>query len=166
MRNRLIALIAAAVCLVGILGGEAWYLWLSDGPKPTAERPVTVSDLAQATAVDAARASAEEILSTTWEDYDAQVEKAQSLMTETFAIEYGETSGDIRDEFIASKTSVDMKVVWAGVYRASAEQVQALLFLDQVTTRGDSGVRTTPYRVLVTVVSSERGWLVSSIEAR
>ena len=160
------AFAAAVVGLLGVLGVEARYLWLADGPKPTAERPVTVSDLTQATAVDAARASAEEILSTSWEDYDAQAEQAKSLMTDTYAIEYGETSDDIRDAFIAAKTSVDMRVVWAGVYRASAEQVQALLFLDQVVARGDSGVRTTPYRALVTVVSTDRGWLVSTIETR
>lgn len=166
MRNRVVVLAVATVALLGILAAQAWYLWLADEPKPTAERPVTVSDLTQATAVDAARAAAEEILSTSWEDYDAQAEQAKSLMTETYAIEYDETSDDIKDAFVAARTAVDMRVVWAGVYRASAEQVQALLFLDQVVTRGESGLRTTPYRALVTVVNTDRGWLVSAIETR
>jgi Mce-associated membrane protein len=161
-----VALAVAVVALLGILAAQGWYLWLAGELKPTAERPVTVSDLSQATAVDAARAAAEEILSTSWEDYDAQAEQAKSLMTETYAIEYDETSDDIKDAFVAARTAVDMRVVWAGVYRASAEQVQALLFLDQVVTRGESGLRTTPYRALVTVVSTDRGWLVSAIETR
>jgi len=161
-----VLLAVAVVALLGVLGAEAWYLWLADEPQPTAERPVTVSDLTQATAVDTARTSTEEILSTSWEDYDAQAEQAKSLMTESYAIKYDETSDDIRGAFIAAKTAVEMRVVWAGVYRASADSVQALVFLDQITTRGTSGVRTTPYRALVTVVSTDRGWLVSDIETR
>jgi Mce-associated membrane protein len=87
-------------------------------------------------------------------------------MTDTFSIQYAQTSDDIKQAFLNKKTKVDMTVVWAGVYRASADQVQALLFLDQVVTRGSSVSTTTPYRALVTVVNTDTGWLVSDIQTR
>jgi len=163
---RVVALLIAVAFLVVALVAEGWYVWGKDDPKPTAERPVTVSDLTQAAAVDAAARSTAEILSTSWQDYDAQAEQAKALMTGTFATNYAQTSDDIKAAFVRAKTTVDMRVVWAGVSRASAEQVQALLFLDQMVTRGNGGPRTTPYRALVTVVNTDRGWLVSDIQTR
>lgn len=163
---RVIALLFAVLFLVVSLVAEGWYVWGDHDPKPTAERPVTVSELTQAAAVDAAARSTAEILSTSWQDYDTQAEQAKALMTDTFATNYAETSDDIKAAFVRARTTVDMRVVWAGVYRASAEQVQALLFLDQMVTRGNGGPRTTPYRALVTVENTDRGWLVSDIQTR
>lgn len=166
MNRRLVALIAAGVVLDGVLVAEGWDLFLRDDPSPTAARPVTVGDITQAAAVDTAAKSTAEILSTTWKDYDAQATGAEALMTPTFAAQYKQTSDDIKQEFVAARTVVDMKVAWAGVYRASPEQVEALLFLDQAVTKGNGAPTTTPYRALVTVVKSGTGWLVSDIETR
>ena len=163
---RLAALITALVLLVALVLAEGWYVVLAGDPKATAERPVTVSDLTQAAAVDTAAKSVAEILTTSYDDYDAQATQAESLMTESFGLKYSQTSDDIKDAFIAAKTKVDVTVAWAGVYRASADQVQALLFLDQVVTKGAGGPTVTPYRALVTVLKTDKGWLVSDIETR
>ena len=165
-RQRVIALVGAAVLLVVLVLTEGWYVWFKGDPQPTADRPVTVSDLTQAAAVDAAANSTAEILSTSWQDYDAQATQAEALMTEGFAVEYAQTSDDVKDAFLTAKTKVDMTVVWAGVYRASADRVDALLFLDQVVTRGKAAPITTPYRALVSVVKTDTGWLVSDIQTR
>jgi Mce-associated membrane protein len=165
-RLRILALGVTAALLLGLILWEGWYVWLRDDPQPTAERPVTVSDLVEATAVDTAQKSTAEILSTSYQDYDAQATQAKALMTDTFAAKYGETSADIKTAFIEAKTTVTFTVAWAGVYRASKDQVQALLFLDQVVTKGGGGPTTTPYRALVTVVPSDRGWLVADIQTR
>jgi len=165
-RQRVIALVAAAVLLVALVLTEIWYVWVKGDPQPTADHPVTVSDLTQAAAVDAAASSAAEILSTSWQDYDAQATQAEALMTDTFAVKYAQTSDDVKAAFLKKKTKVDMTVAWAGVYRASADRVDALLFLDQVVTRGKSAPITTPYRALVSVVKTDTGWLVSNIETR
>lgn len=156
----------ALVAVLAVLAVEAWVLWFREPPAPTAEHPVTISDVRRAAAVDAASDSVAEILSTSWQDYDAQAEEAGGLMTEEFATKYGKTSGDIRDAFVEAKTAVEVKVAWAGVYRAGPDKVQALLFLDQVVTRGGSDPRTTPFRALVTVVPSEGEWLVADIVTR
>lgn len=166
--RRVLALVAVVV-LAAVLALEAWVLWVREPAAPTAERPVTISDVRQAAAVDAAADSLSEILTTTWKDYDAQAEQAQDLMTDEFAAEYGQTSDDIKSAFVEGKTSVEVKVAWAGVYRAGPEKVQALVFLDQVVTRGQEAPRTTPFRALVTVVPAgedDEEWLVAAIDTR
>jgi Mce-associated membrane protein len=164
--QRVVALAVAGLVLVGVLTAEAGYLWLAGEPQPTADRPVTVSDVTQAAAVDAAANATAEILSTSWQDYDAQATQARGLMTDTFGAQYQQTSDDIKNAFVQAKTKVDMKVAWAGVYRASADSVSALLFLDQTVSKGNGTPTVTPYRALVTVVKSGGGWLVSDIQTR
>lgn len=165
LRGRALAPLAIVV-LVAVLAVEAWVLWFRDVPAPTAEHPVLISDVRQAAAVDVAADSLTEILSTTWEEYDAQAEQARDLMTDDFAAQYGETSDEIKDAFVEARTDVEVTVAWAGVYRAGEEQVQALVFLDQVVTRDGSDPRTIPFRALVTVVPSGKEWLVADIDTR
>jgi Mce-associated membrane protein len=166
-RQRLTALVLVCLLLLGLVLLEGWYVWLRGAPRPTAERPVTVSEVVQATAVDTAQKSTAEILSTTWKGYDDQATQAEALMTDSFAAEYAQTSADIRQEFLRTRTTVTYGVAWAGVYRASADQAQVLMFLDQVVTKKGGGPTTTPYRALVSVVrDADRGWLVADIQTR
>lgn len=160
------ALTVLAGLLVVVLAFEAWVLWLRPEPGPTADRPVTISDVRQAAALDAASSAVAEILTTGFADYDAQSKEAQDLMTKGFATKYASTSADIKDAFVKAKTQVDVKVAWAGTYRAGEDSVQALLFLDQVVTRNGADARTVPFRALVTVVPDGDGWLVSDIDTR
>lgn len=155
----------AWILLVG-LAAETAYLWFRPDPTVSAERPVVTDELVHRTAVDAANRDVTEILSTTYEDYDGEVEKARALMTDTFAEEYAQTSADIRPEFIAAKTEVHVQVVGAGVVRADHEQVQVLLFLDQSVSKAGEPQPATPYRALVTMVDTEVGWQVAEIETR
>lgn len=163
---RLLALPVAAVLLLAVLAAEGWYLWLRDEPNATAERPVTTSLVTEGAAVDTGAKSVAQILSTTWKEYDEQAEQAQGLMTKSFAKEYGQTSDQIREAFISSKTEVEMTVEWAGVYRAEPDKVQVLVFMNQVVTRAGGTPRVVPFRALVTVVPSGSGWLVSDLTTR
>jgi Mce-associated membrane protein len=165
-RSRLVALLVVALLLLAALLGEGWYLWLRGAPSPTADRPVVVSEVTRAAAVDAAASATAEILSTSWKDYDAQATQAEKLMKKSFAKEYARTSDQIRDEFVGTKTVVDMTVAWAGVHRAAPDRVQVLLFVDQVVSRDGGTPRTVPFRALVTVVPSGNGWLVSDLQTR
>ncbi|MCW2792418.1 MAG: hypothetical protein JWO76_1516 [Nocardioides sp.] len=161
-----VVLVVALVLLVGVAAGEAWYLWLRDEPVVSASRPVVTGEMAHRAAVEAATQDTEEILSTSYKNYDEQVDQATSRMTDSFAAQYRTTIGDIRDRFVAQRTELLVKVVGAGVVRASAEQVQALLFLNQYVTRAGKDTTFTPYRALVTVVHTDHGWLVSQIETK
>jgi Mce-associated membrane protein len=159
--------VVAVLALVGI--GELVYLNRDPSPTVSAARPVVTGELSHRAAVEAAARSTEQILSTSYQDYDEQATEASAKMTDTFAQEYAETSDGIKDEFIAQKTKLQVKAVAQGVVQASPAQVQALLFLNQYVEKEQDGQPKTAYaqyRALVTVVRTDRGWLVSNIETQ
>ena len=161
-----VVLLVVLLVLVAVAAGESWDLWLRDEPTVSASRPVVTGQLAHQAAVEAASSATEEILSTSYTNYDDQVDQATGKMTDSFAAEYRKTVGDIRGDFVEAKTELTVKVVAAGVVRASSQQVQALLFLNQYVQKQGKDTAFTPYRALVTVVHTEHGWLVSDIETQ
>ena len=50
--------------------------------------------------------------------------------------------------------------------RATSDEVLALLFLDQRTTAGGGPPSYTARRALVTMVHTDRGWLVANVQTR
>jgi Mce-associated membrane protein len=159
-------LLVALLLLVAVAAGESWYLWLQDDPAPTATRPVVIGELTQRAVVDAASAATEQILSTSYSDYDQQVEEATALMTPGYAEEYRRTTDRIRADFVANRIRLAVRVVGAGVVRASSGQVEALLFLDKYVRKQGRTGPVTPYRAVVTVDHTGHGWLVSDIQTR
>lgn len=168
-RGRTIALVVAIVLLLGVGAVELVLLTRDEQATVSSSRPVVVGDATRAEAVRTAAQSTEEILSTSFENYDEQVEQATAKMTDTFAAEYRETSDGIRDRFLEQRTKLQVKAVGQSVVQASPEQVQALLFLDQYVEKREKGQPATDfaqYRALVTVVRTDQGWLVSDIETK
>lgn len=161
-----LALIISVVVLLATLVAQGWYVWVRDDDAVSAARPVVIGKVAQRSAVEAASRATEQILSRTFNGYDRQVEDAATLMTDEFAAEYRRTVQKAKKEFVAARTRLVMNVVAAGVVRASSEQVQALLFLDQTARRRGQADTSSQYRALVTVVRTGSGWLVSDIETR
>lgn len=161
-----LVLAVALVSLVAVALEESWYLWLRDEPVVSASRPVVTGEMAHRAAVEAATQDTEEILSTSYKNYDEQVTQATSRMTGAFAEQYRTTIGDIKTDFVAAKTELQVKVVAAGVVRASSQQVQALLFLNQYVSKAGKDTTFTPYRALVTMVHTDHGWLVSQIDTK
>lgn len=168
-RRTTIALLVAIVVLAVLGVAELVYLNRDPDPAPSTARPVVVGDATRAEAVETAARSTEEILSTTYDNYDDQVEQATQKMTDTFAEQYKQTADSIRDRFIAQKTQLQVKAVGQSVVQASPSQVQALLFLNQYVQKNVDGQPKTDYaqyRALVTVVHTDHGWLVSNIDTK
>lgn len=168
-RRTTIALLVAIALLLVVGGLEIWYLNRDDTPTVSTSRPVVVGDATRGEAVETAARSTEEILSTTYQNYDDQVEQATQKMTDTFAEQYQQTSDGIRDRFLAQRTQLQVKAVGQSVVQASPSQVQALLFLNQYVQKVVDGQQKTDfaqYRALVTVVHTDHGWLVSSIDTQ
>ena len=92
--------------------------------------------------------------------------QATSEMTDGFATDYRKTVDQIKGDFVSSRTELQVNVVASSVVRASSEEVQALLFLNQYVTRAGKHTAFTPYRALVTVVHTQHGWRVSAIDTR
>ena len=161
MRGVLVWLVVA---LVVVGAAEVWYVVA--GPSPGGDRPVVVGDLVARAAVDAAAQDLTEIASTSYRNYDDQVDQATTLMTPSYAEQYRVTAASLRDTFQQGQREVAAQVVASAVVTATDQQVRALVFLDsQVSEHGKAAVLL-PYRTLVTMTRSGHGWLVSGIETR
>ena len=161
-----LVLVVALVVLIGVAAFEGWYLWLREDPVVSSDRPVVTGEVAHRSAVEAASEAADEIVSTSYTNYDEQVDQAVGMMTDEFAGRYRQTAEDVREQFVDARKEVQVEVAAAGVVRASPSQVEALLFLNQYVTTDGKDTSYTPYRALVTVVDTEQGWLVSDIETK
>jgi hypothetical protein len=132
----------------------------------TDERPVVVGDLTARSAVDAAAQDLAEIASTSYRNYDQQVEQATTLMTPEFAAQYRATTASLAPTFREREREVAAQVVASAVVRATDHEVQALVFLDsRVSEQGGEPVLL-PYRTLVTMTKADHGWLVSDIKTQ
>lgn len=130
-------------------------------------RPVVADELPVLEGVEQAAKAAQEIVAIDYEAYDAEVDKAAEVMTSTFEEQYRTTAKDIETEFVANKTKVEANVVAQGVVRANRTRLEALIFLNQVVSRvreGEPETVVTPYKVLVTMVHTDQGWLVDRLD--
>jgi Mce-associated membrane protein len=162
-RLRGVLVIVAAV-LVAVVAAEAWYLL--DEPSAGEHRPVVVGDLAARAVVDAAGQDITEIASTSYRNYDDQVDQATTLMTPEYAVDFRATAASLRQEFADSERETAARVVASAVVSATSTEVRALVFLDSQVSEHGSAPVTVPYRTLVTMERTGHGWLVSGIETR
>jgi hypothetical protein len=165
-RKVTLALVVAIVVLVGVAALQAAYLWgpLVDDPTVTADRPVLISTPAHRSAVDTAKVAVEKLTARSYQNYDEQVDEAAAMMTTSFAETYRETTDQVKEEFIAAETEVTVSVEAQSVMTASDNQVEALIFLTQFTAKKGEETAFTPYRIKVTMIDTEQGWLVSDVE--
>ena len=161
----LLSLVAVLALVAG--GLFAWDAFRDDddAAEPSKQAVVIGSDDATA-GVDAAAKAAETILTRSYQDYDQQLDDASALMTDTFAKEFRKTATEVQEEFVAAKTEQQARVVAQGVVHATRTEVQALVFLNLYVSRDAGDTTYTPYRVLVTVLHTDRGWLVSALDTK
>ncbi|GAA1541886.1 hypothetical protein [Nocardioides humi] len=130
-------------------------------------RPVVAAQLQVRDGVEAAAKAAQEIVSVDYAKYDEEVDKAADLMTDRFEEQFRTTIGDVKEQAVAQKTVVQASVVAQGVVRANRTRLEALVFLNQVVQRERDGkpeTVVTPYKMLMTMVHTDHGWLVDGIE--
>lgn len=176
--TRILLAVAAVLALVLVVEA-AWWVFRDDDDGPTitetakgsiavpSDRPVLPNQVAWQAGVDAAAKAAEKIVNRTFQKYDEEVDAATALMTPEFAEEYRKTTDDVRDQFIARKTTVQVRVRAQGVVRANDTELQALLFIDQFVGRNkgkDPKTSITGYRALLTMVNTDEGWLVDDLQ--
>jgi Mce-associated membrane protein len=160
----LIGLVAALVLVAG--GLFAWDAAQGDDEVKPSTQPVVIGSDDAIAAADAAAKAAETIVATSYQDYDKQVDEATGLMTDAFGRKYRQTADDIKRDFVAAKTEIEARVVAQSVVHATRTEVQALVFLNQYVSKDGGDTTYTPYRALVTVVHTDRGWLVSNLDTK
>ncbi len=132
-------------------------------------RPVILDQLAVQEGVEAAALAAQTMFARNWESYDQGVGDAVALMTNDFAETYRGTTDDVRRKFVSEKTQVQVRVVAQSVRRANDTELEALLVLNQYTIKGegeDATTTYTPYRALLTMVHTDKGWLVDGVATK
>ncbi|WP_435769174.1 hypothetical protein [Nocardioides sp. SYSU DS0651] len=171
-------LIAVLAALALVLAAQAVWWLVGEEAEPAVARdpgrvavpedlPVVASELAVLEGVDAAAKAAEEIVAVDHAKYDDEVDAAAALMTADFEEQYRETARDIEKQLVDQQTKVQVNVVAQGVVRANRTELEALIFLNQVVERvRDKEPETvvTPFKVLVTMVHTDQGWLVDDLE--
>lgn len=180
-RQKTTQVLIATLALVGIASAAQFGILLreeltDDDTRPSASDgqltvpdglPVVADELAVLDGVEQAAKAAQEIVAIDYESYGDEVAKASELMTSQFEEQYRTTADDIEDEFVANKTKVEANVVAQGVVRANRTRLEALVFLNQVVSRerdGEPETVITPYKVLVTMVHTDQGWLVDNLD--
>jgi Mce-associated membrane protein len=127
---------------------------------------VVIGDIDARSAVDTAAQDAARIFTTSWRRYDAHLTAVAPLMTSDFADQYRGTAAKVRQQVVSSRTRMVTRVAGAGVVEASSDRVLALLFLDQRTTAHGAPPSYDARRALVTMVHTDRGWLVDNVQTR
>lgn len=163
MTTRLPAVVA--VLLLGLAAAEGWYLYAA-GPDPGTRRPVVVGDLTARSVVDQAAQSLTEIASTSYRNYDEQVDQATTLMTPDYAAEFRATAASLATTFAEQRRETAVRVVASAVVRATDQRVEALVFVNSQVSEGGGEAVTLPYRTLVTMARTDHGWLVSDISTK
>lgn len=171
-------LICALAILALLLAGQAlWWARHADDPTTTVDetsevrvppgRPVVADEVAVQGGVEAAAKAVRELFSVDYSRYDDEVSTAVELMTVRYEEDYRATIGAVRTESVAQRVVVTTTVVTQGVMRANQTRLDALIFANQVVKRTRDGkVETTltPLKVLVTMVHTDRGWLVDGLD--
>jgi Mce-associated membrane protein len=162
--TRVLAVLTLGLCVS--IAAEAWYLWGVSSPTPTAARPVVIGDIDARAAVDTAAQDAARIFTTTWRGYGAHLARVTPLMTDRFAAQYRSSAGPVQRRIVASRTSTSTRVAGSGVLEASPDRVVALVFLDQRTVAHGAAPSYDARRALLTMVHSDRGWLVDNVQTQ
>jgi Mce-associated membrane protein len=166
MRRTTELLAVAALVLAAVVAGEAWYLWGISDPTPTTARPVVIGDVDAQTAVETAAQDAAAIFTTSWRTYDRHLTRVTALMTPAMADRYRRTAAPVKKGTVAARAVTATRVAGSGVVRAGADQVQALVLLDQRTRQNGGAPSFTARRALLTMVRSNAGWLVDNVQTQ
>jgi hypothetical protein len=164
-RRATVVLAALVAVLAAVVVAEGVYLGTAPEAPDTvsADRPVVVSPLDAQAVVDEAARAVVQIVSGSHTTFDEDLDRAVGLMTTDFAERFRQTKEDVRERWTAQKIKVTAQVSAQGVVQADADQVKALVFLTQTTTKGDGGPTLVQFRIEATMVNTDDGWLVSGL---
>ena len=153
-------LLAALAVVTALAVAAAVALFVVD------RRNQEVSD-ARTAAAAAARGHAETILSYDHSTLDEDFAAALAVSTGDFAEEYRTTSeSGVRPLATESEAVVEAETVAAGVVSAEPGRVVVLVFVNQTTTSNRlDQPQTDLNRVRMTMVDTDRGWLVGGVDA-
>jgi Mce-associated membrane protein len=168
-RRATTVLLSLVAVLALVAGGIFTVDAQSDNGTSTARpsrQPVLISGDDATAAVDAAAKAAQTILTRNYKLYDKQIDEATALMTPAYAKEFRDTAESVKDKFVSEQVDQQVRIVAQGITHATRTEVQALLFMNYYVSKAGGDTTYTAYRALVTVLHTDRGWIVSAIDTK
>jgi hypothetical protein len=162
---RLLAVLVT-VCLVLLaVTGYAW--WRGENPEDgKAPSGAITSTQARDVGMTAAADLTKKVLSYDWKTLDADMKGAEAVLAPSFRTEYSKTMTGVKAQTVKNQVKLTATVVATSIISASETKVQALVFVNQVTTaKGSGNQRLDQNRVRVTLTRNGGDWRVSKMDA-
>lgn len=158
----------AAVLLVLVLiaaAGLGWVLWQDRHTTAEVRGPVK-STTARTAGMAAATQLTEKALSYSWNTFPQDMKAAEAVMTPGFRQQYDKAMAKVHDQTLKNHVTLKATVVASSAMTASDHQVEALVFVNQVTTtKGSKRQRVDQNRVIVTLTRGAGDWQISRMKA-
>ncbi len=153
-------LAAAGVVTAAVVAATAW-AWTSAGDDGS-----DVGEQGVDEAVSVAEEAAVPMLSFDYRDLDQGIVSAESFMTSDYAAKHSLLINDLRDDIVAQQTVVDAQVMGSAVTRTTAEGVDVLVLVNQVTQRATGQPFLLPVWATVQMVEQDGTWRVDNLVNR
>jgi hypothetical protein len=160
----LCALLALCLVLVAVTG-YAWYR--SENPSEgKAPDGVITSSQARDAGMQAAATLTQKVLSYDWKTLPADMKASEAVLAPSFRSQYAKTMDGVKDQTVKNQVKLTAAVVATSIISASTRKVQALVFVNQITTaKGSANQRLDQNRVRVTLTRDGGDWRVSKMDA-
>ncbi|MCW2806958.1 MAG: hypothetical protein JWQ93_913 [Marmoricola sp.] len=160
-------LLGALVVLCLMLAGVTAYAWYRSNDPAQGRVPdgVIASTQARDTGMRAATSLTRKVLSYDWRTLDEDIKDAEAVLAPSFRRGYSRSMTDVRAKTIENRMRLTASVVASSIVTATERRVEALLFVDRVTTAKGTGPRLDRTRVLVTLTRHGGEWRVSTMDA-
>jgi Mce-associated membrane protein len=162
---RLLGILLVLCVVLGGLAGYAW--WRSENPE---DGKAPSGAITSAEARDAGMSAASElttkVLSYDWRTLEEDMKAAEAVLAPTFRAEYAKAMSNVRAQTVKNQVKLTAEVVASSIITASETKVQALVFVNQVTTaNGSDNQRLDQNRVRVTLTRDGGDWRVTKMDA-
>lgn len=157
--------ILVVLCLA--LSATAGYAWYRSEHPSTGKDPdgAITSSQARDAGLQAAAKLTQKVLSYDWKTIDADMSAAEAVLAPSFRSEYSKTLGSVKAQTVENQVKLTASVVATSIISATETKVEALVFVNQVTTaKASKDQRLDQNRVLVTLTRGGGEWRVSKMK--
>ncbi len=163
-----VRLLVPLVLLCVLLAGTTAFAWYrsNDPEEGRAPSGVITSSQARDAGMKAAPRLTQKVLSYDWKTLDAEMQASAQLLAPSFRAAYTKALDAVKDQTIKNQVKLSAKVLATSIVSATDRKVEALVFVNQVTTaKGSGNRRLDQNRVLVTLTRDGGEWRVSKMDA-
>jgi hypothetical protein len=162
---RLLGMLVALCLVLAAVAGFAWYR--SEHPdEGRAPDGAITSSQARDDGMQAASRLTSRVLSYDWKTLDKDIKASEAVLAPSFRSEYTKAMSGVKDQTLKNQVTLTAKVVASSIISATENKVEALVFVNQLTTaKGSGNQRVDQNRVRVTLTRNGGDWRVSKMDA-